>query len=121
MMFLCVFKNTDQKKICASIVFKTESKLKHEEKFLFVSFLQKPKTHFFGGPKWSFLKVKFQIVLLHLLFNVKGSFMPIFTKKYNFFGPLEFFENEKFDVRARQKFGFAFLKSYLTFWLVDLF
>ena len=31
--FLCVFKNIDQKNICASIVFKAESKPKREEKF----------------------------------------------------------------------------------------
>ena len=34
--------------ICVFIVFKAESEPKHEEKFGGV-FLQKPKTHFFGG------------------------------------------------------------------------
>ena len=58
-IFLCVLKNTNQKNICASIVFKAESKPKHEEKFFLGGFLQKQKTHFFGGPKWYFLKVKF--------------------------------------------------------------
>ena len=29
---MCVFKNTDQKNICTSIVFKAESRLKQEEK-----------------------------------------------------------------------------------------
>ena len=33
--FQYVFKNTDQKDICASIVFKAESKPKHEENFFF--------------------------------------------------------------------------------------
>ena len=61
--FLCVFKNTDQKNICASIVFKAESKPKHEEKPFLGGFLQKPKTHFYGGPKWYFLKVKFHICI----------------------------------------------------------
>ena len=50
--FKCVFKNTDQKDICASIVFKAESKPKHLEKLFWGGFLQKPKTGFFGGPKW---------------------------------------------------------------------
>ena len=49
---------------------------------------------------------------------IKGSFMPIFTNKYKYLGPLEFFENENFDVneaQARRKFGFVLLKSCLTF------
>ena len=41
----CVFKNTYQKDICTSIVFKAESKPKHEE-FFFEFFFKK---HFFGG------------------------------------------------------------------------
>ena len=46
-----VFKNTDQKDICASFVFKAESKPKHEETFFVWVFLKKPKTRFFKGPK----------------------------------------------------------------------
>ena len=49
--FQCVLKNTDKKDICASIVFKSESKPKHEEEKIWGVFLQKPKTRFFGGPK----------------------------------------------------------------------
>ena len=60
--------------------FKAESKPKHKEKQFFGGFLQKPKMHFLGGPKWYFLKVKF--VVLRLFFYVKGSYMPIFIKKY---------------------------------------
>ena len=44
--------NTDQKDICASFVFKVESKPKHKEQFFRGVFLQKPKTCFFGDPKW---------------------------------------------------------------------
>ena len=44
-------KNTDQKNICAYIVFKAESKLKHWEKYFFGGFLEKPKMRFFEGPK----------------------------------------------------------------------
>ena len=50
-IFKCVLKNTDQKDICASIVFKSESKPKHEEEKIWGVFLQKPKTQFFGVPK----------------------------------------------------------------------
>ena len=52
--FLCVFKITDQKNICASIVFKAESEPKHKDKNFLGGFLQKPKKHFFWGPKWYF-------------------------------------------------------------------
>ena len=48
--------------------------------------------------------------------------MLIFTKKYKYLGPLEFFDNENFggcgpagSAQVRQKFGFGILKSYLTF------
>ena len=46
--FLCVFKNTDQKNKCASIVFKAESKPKDEEIFL-GGILIKPKPNFQGS------------------------------------------------------------------------
>ena len=61
--FLCVFKNTDQKNISVYIVFKAESKPKHKEKNFGGSFLQILKSHFFGGPKRYFLKVKFNICI----------------------------------------------------------
>ena len=61
--FLCVFKNTNQKNICAFIVYKAESKPKHEDKFISGGFLKKLKMLFFSGPKWYFLKVKFQICI----------------------------------------------------------
>ena len=53
-MYQCVFKNANQKDICAFIVFKAESKPKHEETCFGGVFLKKPKTHFFGGPNCSF-------------------------------------------------------------------
>ena len=49
-LFLCVFKNTDQKNICASIVFKAESKPKHEEKFFWGGvFFKNQKRTFLGA------------------------------------------------------------------------
>ena len=42
------FKNTNQKNICASIVFKAESKPKHEEKFFLVVFFKNKKRTFSG-------------------------------------------------------------------------
>ena len=47
--FLCVFKNTDQNKICASIIFKAKTKENYEEK-LFLQFLNRnSKMPFYGG------------------------------------------------------------------------
>ena len=45
--FKSVFKNTDQKNICVSIVFKAESKLKHKEKMFFGGFPSKTKNTLF--------------------------------------------------------------------------
>ena len=47
--FWCVFKNTKQNNNCVFIVFKAESKPKHEKKNFLGVFRQKPKTRFFGG------------------------------------------------------------------------
>ena len=77
----CVFKNTDQKNICASIVFKAESKSKPEEHFFWGGFLQKTKTHF-GGSKIVAFETQIWDFFLRLFLNVKGSFMPIITLKY---------------------------------------
>ena len=64
--FWCIFKNSEQNNNCVFIVFETESEPKHEEKIFVCVFLLKPKTCFFGGKN----KI------------VKGSFIPIFPKKY---------------------------------------
>ena len=69
-----------QKKICASIVFKAESKTKHEEKIVLGGFSLKTKNALF-------IMVLFKSQISNLYFcglflNVKGSSMPIFIKKY---------------------------------------
>ena len=106
--FLCVFKNTGQKNICASIIFKAESKPKHEEHIFWGGFLQKPKPHFFGGLKWYFLKVKFQICISAFVLYVKGSSMPIFTKNINIWAPWNFLKMKTLR-RARRNFGIGLL------------
>ena len=63
--FSCVFKNTDQKDICASIVFKAESKLKHEEKIFFIRFSS--KTHFSGVKINSFLNSNLNFIFAFVL------------------------------------------------------
>ena len=52
--FLCVLKNTDQKNICASIVFKADQSQSTKKTIFWGDFLQKPITHFLRGPKWYF-------------------------------------------------------------------
>ena len=94
-------------------------KPKPKEHFLGV-FSSKTKNTLFWGSKIVVLKTQISNFFLRLLFIVKGSFMPIFTKEYSYLGPLEFFENDNFAARAlvggaRRKFGFGLLKSYLTF------
>ena len=89
-IFLCFFKNTDKKSICASFVFKAGSKPKHEENICLVGFLQKPKTCFSGVQNGPFIKSNFKFLFLRLLFSVKGSFMPIFTKNVNIWAPCKF-------------------------------
>ena len=69
--FQCVFKNTDQKDICASIVFKAESKPKHEEIIFWGVFHQK---RFLGGPKWQFLEIKFRICISGFVLQASCQF-----------------------------------------------
>ena len=84
-------------------------------------FQQKPKTRFFGGPKWKSLKLNFEFVFLRLFFNVKGSFMPIFTKNINIYvDPLEFFENENFGPRVLKIWIWTSI-TMPDLWLLDLF
>ena len=52
-VFLCIFKNTYQKNICASIVFKAESKPKHEENIFWV-FFKNQKCTFWGVQNGTF-------------------------------------------------------------------
>ena len=68
------------------IVFKAESEPKHKEKICWWVVLQKPKTHFLGG-KNKVINSNLKFVFLHLFFIVKGSFMPIFTKKITIWAP----------------------------------
>ena len=81
--FLCVFKNTDQKNICVSIVFKAESKPKQEEQNFVGGFPSKTKNALFCWSKMVlFVSQVSNLYFSRLFFNVKGSSLPIFTKKY---------------------------------------
>ena len=50
-------------------------------------FFKNQKCTFLGVHNGTFLKSNFKFVFLNLLFNVKGSFKPIFPKKILIFGP----------------------------------
>ena len=97
---LYIFKNTNQKKICASIVFKAKSKPKHKENFCFGGEVSlKTKNALFGRSKM----VLFRGQISNLYFCVcscKRKLHSNFHQKYKYLGPLEFFENENFDVHA---------------------
>ena len=97
----------------------SESEPKHKEKLFSGVFLQKPKTHKFWGSKI----VVFKTQILNYsaayckLFNVKGSFMPTFTKNINIWAPWNFWKCKLWRMcpSAHRKIGFGLLKSYLTF------
>ena len=63
----------------------------------------KTKIMLFGGQNKIVFKLNFKFVCLRLFFIVKISFKPIFTKKYWYLSPLEFFENENFDAPALER------------------
>ena len=118
--FSSLFSDSALKTIDAQMLFwSVFLKPKPKEHFLGF-FSSKTKNTLFGGSKIVVFKTQISNFFLRLLFIVKGSFMPIFTKEYSYLGPLEFFENDNFAARAlvggaRRKFGFGLLKSYLTF------
>ena len=121
----CVFKNTDQKNICASIVFKAESKPKHEEKYFGGVFFKNQKCTFSGVQNGTyFLKVKFQICIFAFVLYVKGSFMPIFIKKILIFGSPGMFLKIKTLTHVQCAPALAEnldLDFQNDLWLVDLF
>ena len=75
--FLCIFKNTDQKNICVSIVLKGESKPKHKEKFC-GGFSLKTKNALFWGSKMVILKSQI-------------------SKNFKIWAPLNFSKMKNFD------------------------
>ena len=53
-----------------------------KKKFVLGGFLQKPKVHFFEGPKWYFLKVKLQICFSEFGLYCKRKLHANFHTKY---------------------------------------
>ena len=116
--FWCVFKNTEQNNNCVFIVFKAESRPKHEENIFLGVFLQKPKTRFFGGESKIVLKLKFKICISAFVLYCKRKLHTNFQKKILIFKPPGIFWKWKLwraCAGARRNFGFGLLKSCLTF------
>ena len=78
---MCVFKNTNKKNIFASIVFKAESKPKHEEKNC-GGVLFKITKQAFWGVQIEVLKLKFRVCFPALVLYCKRKFHANFHKKY---------------------------------------
>ena len=85
--FLVRFKNTDQKDICASIVFKAESKPKHKEKKNWGVFFKNQKHAFLGLQNSSFKKFKFRICFSAFVLLSKRKLHADFHKKILIFRP----------------------------------
>ena len=97
--FQCVFKNTNQKIICVSIVFKAESKKK-----------------IFGGPKKQFMNLNFKKKFCVCSLFKKEAACQFSPKNINIWAPWNVLKMKNFDVCARAEIqDLDFKKSYLTF------
>ena len=90
--FLCIFKNTAQKNICASIVFEAKLDTKHKEKKLFWGFLFKTQSVLFLGVKINSFKNSIFKKKTVLVFECKRKLYAKFHTKYWYLGPMIFFE-----------------------------
>ena len=89
---------------------------RNSKKIFLGGFSSKTKNPVFGGPKWYFLKFKFQICISAFVLLCTRKLLANFHQKILIFGPPEKLLKMK-TLRARRKFGFGLLqvKSYLTF------
>ena len=87
---------------------------KTRRKFFKGGFPQKPKTLFVEGPKWYFLKFKFQICIsaFVLCWKLHANFH---TKNINNWAPGVFWKWKLWRACVRRNFGIGLLQSYLTF------
>ena len=77
----CVFKNTDQKKICASIFLKLNQGRNTKKICWGAVFKKTPRTYFLGGPKQQFFKLKFQICFSEFVLSYKRKLHADFHTK----------------------------------------
>ena len=106
-----VFKNTDQKNICATIVFKAESKPKHEETSFLGGFSSKIKIALFRGSKMVLFKSQISNCISAFVLYCKRKLHANFHKKnINIWAPCNFFEKENFDKCALVHMACALFK-----------
>ena len=99
--FFCAFSKIPNKITIVCLLFlKLNQSQNIKKKFCLGVFLQKPKSHFFGGQNKIVLKLKFQICISAFVLYCKRKIHTNLHKKYWYLSPLEFFENENFDMRA---------------------
>ena len=83
--FFSVFSKIPTKRTFVCTLFlKLNQSRNMKKNFFFFFFLQIPKTHIFRVQIISFKSQISNFFFLRLFFNVKGRFMPIFTKKIYF-------------------------------------
>ena len=80
--FFCAFSKIPTKRTFVRLLFLKLNQGRNTKKIFWGGFLQNQKCTFLGVQNGTFKKSIFKFVFLRLFFNVKGSFMPIFTKKY---------------------------------------
>ena len=93
--FFCAFSKIPTKRTFVCLLFLKLNQSRNSKKVLFFlggGFLQKPKTHFFWGPKWYFLKFKFQICISAFVLYCKRKLHANFQKKNLYLTPWNFFK-----------------------------
>ena len=88
--WLIAFLNATIRTFVCLLFLKLNESQNMKNKFVCGGFLQKPKHGFLGVQNSSFKNSNFKFVFLCLFFDVKRSFMPIFTKNINIEAPWNF-------------------------------
>ena len=85
--FCAISKMPTKKHLLVHYFLKLNQSWNMKNKFLGGGFLQNQKRTFWGVQNGTCKKSNFKFIFLRLFFYVKGSFLPIFTKKILIFGP----------------------------------
>ena len=112
--FFCAFSKIPTKRTFVVLLFLKLYQSRNTKKNFWGGFSSKTKAHFFVGPQWYFLKVKFQICISAFVLQCKGSSLLIFTKNINIMAPWNCLKMKTLTLMC-QNFGIGLLKSYLTF------
>ena len=90
--FFSAFSKIPTKRTFVCLLFFKLNQSRNTKKiFFWWVFYLKPKMHFFGGPKWYFLKVKFQIFIYAFVLYCKRKLHANFhLKNINIWAPWKF-------------------------------